>query len=317
MKSGKENKMAGLKFTGFGAARGETTVTNEEMRQYVDTNDAWIRKKTGIHKRNFAFKKSNCDMAVEASETALKNAGTDPSEIDAVIVCTATPDRTTPSVANETASRLGMREDILSMDLNGACSGFIYGCITANALLCSHSCRKVLIVGSERLSQVINMKDRSTCVLFGDGAGAAVAEYLEDGFFKSLSGLIYNDHALYCSRFDPALSMAGQEVYHFAVSKVPEATEKILAQSDLSAEDIDWFIFHQANERIIDSAASKLHLDEEKCFKNIADYGNTSAASIAIALGEMQEKKLLQPGMKIVCVGFGAGLTYGAIATEL
>ncbi len=309
--------MAGLKFTGFGAAAGEVTVTNDGMKQYVDTNDAWIRRKTGIHQRHFAVKQTNCDLAVRACETALKNAKTDASEIDALIVCTATPDRTTPSVANEAAARLGMGERVLTMDLNGACSGFIYGCITANALLASHTCRKVLIAGSERLSQVINMKDRTTCILFGDGAGAAVAEYSEDGLFQSLSGLIYNDQALYCSRFNPALSMQGQEVYHFAVSKVPEATEAILKESNLTTDDIDWFVFHQANERIIDSAAHKLGLKKEKCFKNIAEYGNTSAASIALALGEMQEQNLLKPGQKIVCVGFGAGLTYGAMVTEL
>ena len=309
--------MAGLKFTGFGKAKGDVTVTKDGMKQYVDTNDAWICRKTGIHRRNFAVGLTNCDMAVSASRQALQNAGADPAEIDALIVCTATPDRTTPSVANEAASRLGLRERVLTMDLNGACSGFIYGCITANALLLSRTCSKVLIVGSERLSQVLNMQDRTTCVLFGDGAGAAVAEYSETGFFNSLSGVLFNDHALYCSRFDPALTMVGQEVYHFAVSKVPEATADILAKSDLSKEDIDWFVFHQANERIIDSAAAKLGLDKEKCFKNIADYGNTSAASIAIALGEMQEKHLLRQGMKIVCVGFGAGLTYGAMVTEL
>lgn len=309
--------MAGLKFTGFGTAKGDTTVTNDGMKQYVDTNDAWIRRKTGIHRRNFARTLTNCDMAVSASEEALQSAGTSPEEIDALIVCTATPDRTTPSVSNEAAARLGLREQVLTVDLNGACSGFIYGCITANALLLSRTCSKVLIVGSERLSQVLNMKDRTTCVLFGDGAGAAVAEYREDGFFDSLSGVIFNDEALYCSRLHPALTMAGQEVYHFAVSKVPEATENILAQSHLSKEEIDWFVFHQANERIIDSAAAKLGLDKEKCFKNIADYGNTSAASIAIALGDMQKKGLLKAGMKIACIGFGAGLTYGAMVTEI
>lgn len=309
--------MPGLKFIGFGWTKGDRSVTNDEMNAYVDTNDSWIRRKTGIESRTFADSLTNADMAVKAGKDAMKDAGIQPFDIGALLVCTATPDRTTPSVSNEVAGRLGLPERILSMDINGACSGFTYGCITANALLRANPRKKVLIIGSEKLSSVLNMKDRTTCILFGDGAGAAVAEWCVDGEFQEISGVIPNMDAIYCDRFNPALSMQGQEVYHFAVSIVPRLTLELLETSGYDTSDIDWYVFHQANKRIIDSAVEKLKLDENHVFCNISETANTSAASIPLALGEMREKGLLHSGMRLLIVGFGAGLTYGAFLTQL
>ena len=208
---------------------------------------------------------------------------------------------------------LGLREDVLATDVNGACSGFIYGAIVANALLHTGSYQNILLVGSETISSFMSMKDRGTDVLFGDGAGAAVCTLREDAFFVHLEGVISDSEILYCERFEQRISMQGQEVYRFAVNKIPEVTQELLDQNGVHKDDVDFFIFHQANKRIIRSIASKLGVPIEKCFMDLEEYGNTSAASVAIAMADMREKGLLKPGMLAVSVGFGAGLTYGGM----
>lgn len=305
--------MAGIKIIGLGRAEGDRVVTNDDLAQIVDTSDQWVRAKTGIRSRFFAENKTNEDMAFEAAAQALKQAGVAKEDIAMCIVCTFTPDDYTPAVACNVAGRLGLDEQIMALDINGACSGFIYGCNIANGLLASGSGKYALVIGSEKISPLMDMSDRATCVLFGDGAGAAVLEYDEAAQFVFYGGCAANKEILYCSRQNTAIKMAGQEVYRFAVSKVPACIKEVLAEAGCTDADIDYFVCHQANERIIDNAARRISKDKEKFFKNLYSYGNTSAASIPIALCEMEEQGLLSPDSKMVCTGFGAGLTYGSM----
>lgn len=302
-----------MKFIGTGLAHGKKKVLNDDLAKIMDTSDEWIREKSGIESRWFADGQRNADIACEASLKAIEESGLSARDIDAVIVCTFTADKATPGVATEICGMLGLREDVLATDVNGACSGFIYGAIVANALLHTGSYQNILLVGSETISSFMSMKDRGTDVLFGDGAGAAVCTLSEEGFFAHLEGVISDSEVLYCERFEQRISMQGQEVYRFAVNKIPEVTQKLLDQNGVNKNDVDFFIFHQANKRIIRSIASKLGVPIEKCFMDLEEYGNTSAASVAIAMADMREKGLLKPGMLAVSVGFGAGLTYGGM----
>ncbi len=302
-----------MKFIGTGLAHGKRKVLNDDLAKIMDTSDEWIREKSGIESRWFADGQSNADIACEASLKAIEESGLSARDIDAVIVCTFTADKATPGVATEICGMLGLREDVLATDVNGACSGFIYGAIVANALLHTGSYQNILLVGSETISSFMSMKDRGTDVLFGDGAGAAVCTLREDGFFAHLEGVISDSEVLYCERFKQRISMQGQEVYRFAVNKIPEVTKELLDQNGVNKDDVDFFIFHQANKRIIRSIASKLGVPIEKCFMDLEEYGNTSAASVAIAMADMRDKGLLKPGMLAVSVGFGAGLTYGGM----
>ncbi|MBF1191033.1 MAG: beta-ketoacyl-ACP synthase 3 [[Eubacterium] sulci] len=302
-----------MKFIGTGLAHGKKKVLNDDLAKIMDTSDEWIREKSGIESRWFADGQSNADIACEASLKAIEESGLSARDIDAVIVCTFTADKATPGVATEICGMLGLREDVLATDVNGACSGFIYGAIVANALLHTGSYQNILLVGSETISRFMSMKDRGTDVLFGDGAGAAVCTLREDAFFAHLEGVISDSEVLYCERFEQRISMQGQEVYRFAVNKIPEVTQELLDQNGVHKDDVDFFIFHQANKRIIRSIASKLGVPIEKCFMDLEEYGNTSAASVAIAMADMRDKGLLKPGMLAVSVGFGAGLTYGGM----
>lgn len=302
-----------MKFIGTGLAHGKRKVLNDDLAKIMDTSDEWIREKSGIESRWFADGQSNADIACEASLKAIEESGLSARDIDAVIVCTFTADKATPGVATEICGMLGLREDVLATDVNGACSGFIYGAIVANALLHTGSYQNILLVGSETISSFLSMKDRGTDVLFGDGAGAAVCTLREDAYFAHLEGVISDSDVLYCERFEQRISMQGQEVYRFAVNKIPEVTQELLDQNGVNKDDVDFFIFHQANKRIIRSIASKLGVPIEKCFMDLEEYGNTSAASVAIAMADMRDKGLLKPGMLAVSVGFGAGLTYGGM----
>ena len=302
-----------MKFIGTGLAHGKRKVLNDDLAKIMDTSDEWIREKSGIESRWFADGQSNADIACEASLKAIEESGLSARDTDAVIVCTFTGYKATPGVATEICGMLGLREDVLATDVNGACSGFIYGAIVANALLHTGSYQNILLVGSETISSFMSMKDRGTDVLFGDGAGAAVCTLREDAFFAHLEGVISDSEVLYCERFEQRISMQGQEVYRFAVNKIPEVTQELLDQNGVHKDDVDFFIFHQANKRIIRSIASKLGVPIEKCFMDLEEYGNTSAASVAIAMADMRDKGLLKPGMLAVSVGFGAGLTYGGM----
>ena len=306
--------MAGIKITGIGGSKGEKSVTNFDLAKTVDTSDEWIRSKTGIVSRYFAGERTNADMALEAGKKAMKDADAKPQEIGLLVVCTFTPDDRTPGVACEVSGRLGLSENALCLDVNGACSGFIYGCLLANGFLSSRTgAKKALVIGSEKISPLLNMDDRSTCVLFGDGAGAAVLEYDEDADFFSVYGCISDREVLGCGSGNASIHMAGQEVYRFAVNKSSEATKTLMTGNDISEKDVDHFVFHQANERIIASSIARLGLPKEKFFVNVSEYGNTSAASVPLAMADMRDKEIMKEGQKLICTGFGAGLTYGSM----
>lgn len=307
--------MAGIKVIGLGRSRGEKVVTNFDMEKIVETSDEWIRTKSGIRSRYFAEEKTNEDMAVEAAQAAIEKSGINKEDIALCIVCTFTSEDSTPAIACGVAGRVGLSEELMAFDLNGACAGFIFGCNLANGFLASENMKGkyALVIGSERISPLMDMTDRGSCVLFGDGAGAAVLQYDENAEFSFTSGCIANKDVLYCGGENGKIKMAGQEVYRFAVSQVPKSIKKLLSIAEKTEEEIDWFICHQANERIIDNVARRISKDSDKFFKNLYNYGNTSAASIPIAMCEMDEQNLLKENSKIVCSGFGAGLTFGSM----
>lgn len=309
--------MAGIKILGLGSAQGDRKITNEELSQTVDTSDEWIRSKSGIRSRYFAEKKTNLDVATEAARKALENSGINKEDITLCIVCTFTPDDYTPATACAVSGALGLNEEILAFDLNGACSGFVYGCKVANEYLRTMPGKYALIIGSEKISPVMDMEDRGTCVLFGDGSGACVVGFDTAADFRFYGGCIADRQVLSAKR-DGYIEMSGQEVYRFATSVLPQCIDTLLQRSKLTPREIDWYVCHQANERIIDTAARRVPKEvRDRFFKNLYDYGNTSAASIPIALAEMWEKDLIKPGQKLICTGFGAGLTYGSMLISM
>jgi 3-oxoacyl-[acyl-carrier-protein] synthase-3 len=306
----------------------ERVVTNHELESSIDTSDEWITARTGIKERRIAApEETTSSMGVEASRRALEQAGLGPQDIDMVIVGTATPDYLFPATACLVQDALGIRGG--AFDLEAGCTSFMYGLSLASCLVESGTYHNVLVVGSEVLSRILDWTDRSTCVLFGDGAGAVVVG----------KGAYATHQPCYVLGSDgsggPALclpaggtrapaseetvrnrlhyvKMAGPEVFRFATRVVVDATRQVLDKASLAVEDLDVFIPHQANTRIIDSAVRRLGIPAERVFVNIDRYGNTSSASIPIALCEAEDAGLLFPGAAVAMVGFGAGLTWGA-----
>ena len=307
--------MAGIVIKGTGKSAGEKTVSNDRLAEIVDTSDSWIREKTGIRSRFFAEEKSNEDMAYEAALSAIEDSGINKEEISLVIVATFTRDDKTPATACRVSERLGLSEQVTAFDINGACAGFIFACMTADGYLRNNRDTYALVIGSEKISPNMDMEDRTTCVLFGDGAGAAVLKYEEDAEFTFSGGGRHERDTLYCAE-NGKIKMAGQEVYRFAVEMVPRCINSVAEKAGMTYEDIDYFVCHQANERIIDHVARRTKADSRKFYKNLYDYGNTSAASIPIALRDMSEEGLLKEGTRLLCTGFGAGLTYGGMLIE-
>ncbi|MDO4813615.1 MAG: beta-ketoacyl-ACP synthase III [Gemella sp.] len=301
-------------------------VTNDDLSKIVDTSHEWIVQRTGIEERRIS-EKNTSDLAYEAASLAIEKAGIDKNSIDLIICATATPDNKFPSVACLVQEKLGLPDSVTAFDLNAACTGFIYGLKVASAMLSTYH-KRALVIGAEVLSKIIDYSDRNTCVLFGDGAGAVVLE--ADGkntefFTKSLG----QEENLYAKASDlnleldktsveeGFLKMNGSEVFKFAVAAMEEAVRGVLAQNELDLDNVKLIIPHQANKRIIDFVAKKLKQDKEKFYINLNKYGNTSAASIAIALDEALEEKKLVSGDKVLLVGFGAGLTWGATILEI
>ncbi len=311
--------MAGIRIIGLGKSMGDTVVTNDDLAKIVDTNDAWIREKSGIQSRYFANNKTNTQMASEAAAAAIADAGIDPEQIGFVLVATFTPDDFTPSTACAVCGELGLPQEIIAADVNGACTGFILACRMAQGLFADPASKPYgVVVGCEKISPFMDMTDRSTCVLFGDGAGAAVLEYTEDAETYFYVGCDPKEEILNCKRqFPISIHMEGQEVYRFAVSKIPVCINKVLETSGKAPEDVDYFVCHQANERIIDAAARRMKGQEHKFYKNVYYYGNTSAASIPLALADMKEEGLLEGGKSLIGTGFGAGLTFASMYVEV
>lgn len=308
-------KEMGLRIIGTGHAAPKKVVTNDDLSKLVDTSDEWIRERTGIERRHFADGETNLDMAYAASFDALSQAGIQKEEISLCIVATFSPDMQVPSQACLLQQRLGLNRDIPCFDINAACSGFLYSLQVAHALLTQSGGQYALVVGSEMISHRLNMEDRGTCILFGDGAGAAVVKLEEGCPFYGMMGADGDDKILICGQEDsenPYVQMDGQAVFKFAVSIIPKCIKDVLEHTGLSAEDIDYFVCHQANRRIIEYVAKKMKQPLDKFYMNLQEYGNTSAASIPIVLSEMDDKGMFVPGKKAVCVGFGAGFTWGA-----
>lgn len=310
---------SGLKLVGFGHCVPKKVVTNDDLSKIVDTNDEWIRSRTGIAKRHFVENEKGYELATEAARMAIADAGIDTSMIGAVVYATVRAEYVTPANACLVQKTLGLPLDIPCFDINAACSGFMFGLSVARGLLLQSNKPYALVLGTETLSKILDMSDRGSCILFGDGAGAAIVTLSDTHRFFADLGTDGNDEYLYCpneSTTDRFIHMQGQEVFKFAVRHVPASIQRLLDAAGVTADEIDYFVCHQANERIIESVAKKLNQPLDKFFMNLAEYGNTSSASIPIALSEMNQKHMFQPGMKVICVGFGGGLTWGGAYME-
>ena len=321
------NKHAGIIATG--SCVPDQTLTNKYFEEIVDTNDEWIKNMTGIEERRASDDTTaTSDLATKAALRAMEKAGVAPEEIDLIIVATVTPDMAFPSTACIVQKNIGAC-NAAAFDIEAACSGFIYGMTVADSFIRTGMYKKVLVIGAETLSKITDYTDRNTCVLFGDGAGAVIMSEVEEGYGILGSHIGANGSAGHLltqpaggSRMPATeqtikerlhyIKMDGSEVYKFAIKIMGEAAEKALASCGLTKADIDYLIPHQANIRIIESAVKRLKISPEKVYVNINKYGNTSAASIAIALDEANEKGFLKDNQVVVLVGFGGGLTWGS-----
>jgi 3-oxoacyl-[acyl-carrier-protein] synthase-3 len=310
----------GLRIVGLGHCVPETVVTNDDLSKIVDTNDEWISSRTGIKRRHFVKDENGCSLAIGAARMAVEKAGIAVDEIGACVVATVRADYITPSNACMVQKELGLPNDIPCFDINAACSGFMYGLQIARGLLMQSEKKYALVIGTETLSKILDMTDRSSCILFGDGAGAAVIELSDENRFFGDLGAKGDNEVLVCpnnSNEDRYVFMKGSDVFKFAVSTVPKVINRLLEKAGITADEVDYFVCHQANIRIIEAVARKCKQPMDKFFINLDEYGNTSSASIAIGLSEMSEKGLIKPGMKLICVGFGAGLTWGGAYIEV
>jgi 3-oxoacyl-[acyl-carrier-protein] synthase-3 len=319
-----------VRITGTGSALPDKILTNAELEKLVDTSDEWITTRTGIKERHIASEgEYTSTFAAEAARRAMTMAGVQPEEIDLIILGTVTPDFPFPSTACIVQDLIGAT-NATAFDLSAACSGFIYGLSIAEKYLRSGAARKVLVIGSEILSRIVDWQDRNTCVLFGDGAGAIVLE-ASDGAHSLLSTHTFSNGAYWNLLYQPGsgsrnpatdsrtidermiyLKMEGNDVFKHAVRAMEEAAVKALDVNGLSPEDISLLIPHQANRRIIDATAKRLGIGPERLFTNLHRYGNTSSASIPIALDEANRQGVIKPDSKLMLVAFGGGFTYGS-----
>ena len=312
----------------------ERAVTNAEMEQILQTSGEWIYSRTGINERRIAApEQATSDLAVLAAGQALQAAAVAPAEVDLLIVATSTPDTIFPSTACLVQERLGLRRNVGAFDLAAACSGFIHALTVASQFVATGAAKRVLVIGAETMTRVTNREDRSTSILFGDGAGAVVLGPVV-GDRGILATKLYSDGAGGAILSIPAggsrrpatqetldgklhyIQMNGREVFKFAVRIVVEATREVTAAAGLKIEDVDFLAPHQANLRIIEPAAKKLSLPMEKVLVNVDKYANTSSASIPIVLAEAAQIGRLKPGDNVVLVGFGGGLAWGAAAIK-
>jgi 3-oxoacyl-[acyl-carrier-protein] synthase-3 len=321
---------AGIAIIGSGSATPAQVLDNHDLSQMVETSDEWIKSRTGIGRRHLAASSSSLsELAAKAGQGAIAMAGLSACDLDLIVLATSTPDDLYGS-ACQVQSLLGANKAV-AFDLTAACSGFVFGLITASQFIRTGVYHNVLVIGADVNSRWLDWSDRGTCVLFGDGAGAVVCQAIENGdrllgfemhsdgtqngclniAYRGQSKTLKEDVAIASGTYQP-ISMNGREVYRFAVEKVPEVIEKALYRANLEVDEIDWLILHQANQRIIDAVASRLKIPSEKVISNLAEYGNTSAASIPIALDEAVRQGKIQPSDTIVTSGFGAGLTWGA-----
>lgn len=311
----------GVRLLGLGAALPGAPVTNDDLARTVPTSDEWISTRTGIRARHFAGSELNIDLAEQAARTAIGRAAVSSEDIGVVLVATFTPDRLSPSVACGLRARLGLAEDTVVFDINAACAGFLYALHTARLLLAASAKPYALVLGSEVISRVLDFADRTTCVLFGDGAAAAVIGLAAKPFYFTAGSRADDDLALYCSGVidegRPAVRMQGQEVFRFAVEIIPNCIENLLKQANLTLSDIDYVVCHQANLRIIKNVEKRLKAKPGQFVANLERVGNTSSASIPLVLTEMAEEGRLGAGSRVICVGFGAGFTWAGCLLEM
>lgn len=321
------------RIVGTGSCLPEQVVSNDDLSKIMDTSDEWISSRTGIRERRLAKEETTASMSAAAAKKALEDAGIKAEEVDLIIVGTITGDHVTPSTACEVQAQIGA-VNAAAFDINAACSGFMFALHTAHVYLQSGIYRTAVVLGAETLSKIMDWNDRSTCVLFGDGAGAAVLRSYEEaegsrgiltfeqqsdgargmvlacGDRKNNNPLVQNPKEL------SYVHMDGQEVYKFAVSTVPASIQRVLEQAEVKSGEIKYFVLHQANIRIIQSVAKRLKQEEEKFPLSLDHCGNISAASVPILLDEMNRKGMLQKGDKIVMSGFGGGLTWASTVIE-
>jgi 3-oxoacyl-[acyl-carrier-protein] synthase-3 len=328
-----KHTVAGVAITGCGSATPGAFLDNEGLSQIVETSDGWIATRTGIKCRRLAGAEDSLSaLAAEAAQKALAMAGLEPFDIDMIVLATSTADDLFGS-ASQIQAMLGASRAV-AFDLTAACSGFVFGLVTASQFVRTGVYENVLLIGADILSRWVDWSDRTTCVLFGDGAGAVVLqaskrdrllgfELRSDGTQNACLQLAYRGQpqelaagvSVGKGTYQP-IQMMGQEVYKFAVRRVPEVIEKALHRAELSVDDVDWLLLHQANQRILDAVAQRLRIPSEKVISNLAKYGNTSAASIPLALDEAVRAGKIDVGDVIAAAGFGAGLSWGAAIFE-
>jgi 3-oxoacyl-[acyl-carrier-protein] synthase III len=319
----------GVAITGSGSAVPELVLTNEDLSEIVETSGDWIESRTGIQARRVVPPELQLKhLAAQAGERAMAAAGITAADLDLILLATSTADDLFGS-APAVQALLGAKQ-AAAFDLTAACSGFLFGLVTASQFIRTGAYRRILLIGADVLSRWVDWGDRRTCILFGDGAGAVVLEASErdhllgfelcsDGSMNGCLTLAYQPHpkvlhgkvTIGQGTYEP-VQMNGQEVYRFAVKRVPEVIEKALFRAQISVDDVDWLLLHQANQRILDAVADRLKVPHEKVISNLARYGNTSAATIPIALDEAVRAGQVKPGDTIAASGFGAGLTWGA-----
>ncbi|ORE96568.1 beta-ketoacyl-ACP synthase III [Acuticoccus yangtzensis] len=315
------------RIAGVGSALPARVLTNADLAAMVDTSDEWIVSRTGIEERRIAADgECTSDLAERAARAALGDAGLTPDDIDLIVLATATPDNTFPSTAVSVQHRLGITRGA-AFDVAAVCSGFVFAMTTADALIAQGLAKRALVIGAETFSRILDWEDRTTCVLFGDGAGAVVLEAAEGAGTDKPRGLIaaclrsdgahkdklYVDGGPSSTQTVGHLRMRGQEVFRFAVSATVDVVEDVFAKAEMSADDIDWFVPHQANKRIIDSSAKKLGIAPEKVILTVQKHGNTSAASIPLALAAAAEDGRIKRGDVVLLEAMGGGFTWGAV----
>ncbi len=310
---------------GWGHYLPKKVVTNDDLAKIVDTNDEWISTRTGIKTRHLVEEELTSDLAYGAAKMAIEKAGISVDEIDSIVVATVTPDNTTPSLAAKVANKLNAKYGTITYDISAACSGFVYGLTQADNMIRLGQIKTALVIGSESLSKIVDWTDRNTCVLFGDGAGAVVIRAKEGEGTSTDTGILatklYADAAHYESLKTTGgvastqnagfIFMDGKEVFKFAVNSLSQAAETVMQMGGVSSKDVDWLIPHQANIRIISNVGEKLELPTEKVIVAVDHHGNTSAASIPLALSENIESGKIKKGDIIVMTAMGAGFTWG------
>ena len=315
----------------FGMYAPDNSITNDELSGIVDTSDEWITSRTGIKRRHISLGENTSDLCIKAAENALINAQISPEDIQLIIVATMSPDYSTPSTACIVQGKLGCN-NAFAFDVSAACSGFIYAMCVADKFIKAGSCENALVIGAEVTSKITDWTDRGTCVLFGDGAGAAVLKSSEkkgiiaedihsdgrDAMKLTAMQRGVNNYFLNSDKKDnPYIYMDGRAIFNFATKKVPLTINKVLENAKLNIDDIKYIVPHQANLRIIDVVARKMDIDINKFYLNLDEFGNTSAASIPMAISSLYKEGKIKKGDKLLLTGFGGGLTWASIIIEI